>query len=61
MEHPDLSDTLQYPGPPYRLSETPWAIRVRPPLPGEHNTEIYVGELGVKESEMERLSVAGVI
>ena len=61
VEHPDLHDTLQYPGPPYRLSETPWAIQRRPPLLGEHNTEIYAGELGVKENELERLSAAGVI
>ncbi len=61
VEHPELGDTLQYPGPPYRLSETPWAIRRRPPLPGEHNAEIYGGELGVEETEMERLSAAGVI
>ena len=61
VEHPELQDTLQYPGPPYRLSETPWAIRRRPPLLGEHNTEIYAGELGVKENELERLSATGAI
>ncbi|MEE8346417.1 MAG: CoA transferase [Dehalococcoidia bacterium] len=61
VTHPELQDTLQYPGPPYRLSETPWAIRRRPPLLGEHNVEVYTGELGVKPDEMERLSAAGVI
>lgn len=61
VEHPDLHDTLQYPGPPYRLSETPWAIRRRPPLLGEHNTEIYAGELGLKENELERLRASGAI
>jgi crotonobetainyl-CoA:carnitine CoA-transferase CaiB-like acyl-CoA transferase len=61
VTHPELQDTLQYPGPPYRLSETPWAIRRRPPLLGEHNVEVYSGELGVKPDEMERLSAAGVI
>jgi crotonobetainyl-CoA:carnitine CoA-transferase CaiB-like acyl-CoA transferase len=60
IEHSELQDTLQYPGPPYRLSETPWAIRRRPPLLGEHNTEIY-GELGMKREELERLSAAGAI
>ena len=60
IEHPELQDTLQYPGPPYRLSETPWAIRRRPPLLGEHNSEIY-SDLGVKEDELERLHAAGVI
>ena len=61
VTHPELQDTLQYPGPPYRLSETPWAIRRRPPLLGEHNTEIYAGELGVKPEELERLGAARVI
>jgi crotonobetainyl-CoA:carnitine CoA-transferase CaiB-like acyl-CoA transferase len=61
VEHPELGDTLQYPGPPYRLSETPWAIRRRPPLPGEHNAEIYAGELGVKAEALERLAKAGAI
>ena len=61
VEHPDLQDTLQYPGPPYRLSETPWAIRRRPPLLGEHNGEVYRGELGLGESELERLRTASVI
>jgi crotonobetainyl-CoA:carnitine CoA-transferase CaiB-like acyl-CoA transferase len=60
IEHPELQDTLSYPGPPYRLSETPWTIRRRPPLLGEHNSEIY-SDLGVKEDELERLHAAGVI
>ena len=60
IEHPELQDTLSYPGPPYRLSETPWAIRRRPPLLGEHNSEIY-SDLGVREDELERLHAAGVI
>jgi len=47
VQHPEFGGTLQYPGPPYRLSETPWAIRRRPPLLGEHNSEIYGRELGV--------------
>lgn len=61
VEHPELNDTLQYPGPPYRLSETPWAIRMRPPLVGEHNNEIFGGELGVTPEEWQSLSAAGVV
>ena len=49
VEHPELGATLNYPGTPYRLSETPWAIRSRPPLVGEHNSEILGGELGVSD------------
>jgi len=61
VEHPELGETLQYPGPPYRLAETPWAVRRRPPLPGEHNAEVFQGELGVEPGELERLRAAGVI
>jgi crotonobetainyl-CoA:carnitine CoA-transferase CaiB-like acyl-CoA transferase len=45
VRHDDLNDSLRYPGPPYRLSETPWRIRHRPPLLGEHNDEV-LGEIG---------------
>jgi crotonobetainyl-CoA:carnitine CoA-transferase CaiB-like acyl-CoA transferase len=40
IEHPELGATLRYPGPPYRLSETPWRIARRPPLPGEHTADV---------------------
>ncbi|TFH22257.1 MAG: CoA transferase, partial [Myxococcales bacterium] len=31
--------TLRYPGPPFRPALTPWSIRRRAPLPGEHDDE----------------------
>lgn len=34
-----LQSTIEFPGPPYRLSETP-AVITRPPRLGEHTTEI---------------------
>jgi benzylsuccinate CoA-transferase BbsE subunit len=40
VEHAELGATLEYPGPPYRLSETPWAIRKRPPAVGENQKEV---------------------
>ena len=40
VEHPDLGATLEYPGAPYRLSETPWAIHRRPPEAGQHTREL---------------------
>jgi crotonobetainyl-CoA:carnitine CoA-transferase CaiB-like acyl-CoA transferase len=40
VEHAELGTTLEYPGPPYRLSETPWAIRNRPPAVGENQKEV---------------------
>jgi benzylsuccinate CoA-transferase BbsE subunit len=40
VAHTDLNGTIRYPGPPYRLSETPWRIDRRPPLLGEHTEEV---------------------
>lgn len=60
VRHDETGETLRYPGPPYRLSATPWSIRRRPPLPGEHNVEVY-GELGVPAAELAGLREAGVV
>jgi crotonobetainyl-CoA:carnitine CoA-transferase CaiB-like acyl-CoA transferase len=61
VEHPELDATLDYPGTPYRLSETPWAIHARPPLVGEHNQQIFGEELGVSESEWQKLESQGAV
>lgn len=61
IRHDDLDDTLQYPGPPYRLSESPWAVRSRPPLIGEHNRAIFGDELGVSDDEWQSLTEAGAV
>ena len=39
VKHPELGATLEYPGAPYRLSETPWAILRHAPAVGEHQEE----------------------
>ena len=61
VEHPELGQTLCYPGAPYRLSETPWRLRRRAPLIGEHNAAIYGGELGLSRAELAVLMAAGAI
>ena len=61
VEHPELKATLDYPGTPYRFSETPWAIHARPPLVGEHNQQIFGEELGVSESEWHELEGQGAV
>ncbi len=61
VRHDELGETLRYAGAPYRLSETPWAIRRRPPLPGEHNVEIYVEELALSPERLDALRAAGVV
>lgn len=59
VEHDHLGASVRYAGPPYRLSATPWSLRRRPPLPGEHNAEVF-GELGLSAVEIERMSLGGV-
>jgi crotonobetainyl-CoA:carnitine CoA-transferase CaiB-like acyl-CoA transferase len=61
VEHPELQDTLKYPGAPYRLGETPWRIGRRPPLAGEHNADIYINELGFNQNELDLFTERGII
>jgi len=51
VEHPELNDTLIYPGPWVQTSENPWKLK-RAPLIGEHNKEIYSKELGFTDEEI---------
>ena len=61
VEHAEIGQTLNYPGKPYWLSESPWAIHRRPPLVGEHNDEVYRGELGVTPEEWKQLEAEGAV
>jgi len=61
VAHPELNDTLRYPGAPYRFAETPWKIKRRAPLIGEHNREIYCKGLGLTSKQMAALKEQGVI
>jgi len=59
--HPELNDTIRYPGKWANNSETPPAISRRAPLIGEHNEEIYAGELGLSGEEIQALEGSGTI
>jgi crotonobetainyl-CoA:carnitine CoA-transferase CaiB-like acyl-CoA transferase len=61
VRHEELGKTFVYPGAPYSLSETPWRLRRRAPLLGEHNVPIYEGELGISRNQLSSLRAAGVI
>jgi crotonobetainyl-CoA:carnitine CoA-transferase CaiB-like acyl-CoA transferase len=61
LEHPELDDVVTYPGPFAVLSETPVKICRRAPLIGEHNREIYTGELGLSANDLQNLSRNGII
>ena len=56
IEHPELGETFRYPGGPFFFTKTPWRISRRPPLLGEHNREIYGGELGLDEQTIAELT-----
>ena len=61
IEHPELGQSFRYPGPFAKFSATPIRNRRRPPTVGEHNREIYMGELGIGEGEMAELAREGII
>jgi len=58
--HP-IAGTIKITGSHIKLSDTPPAIKICSPLLGQHNKEIYVGELGMDEAEVEKLKEEGVI
>ena len=60
VEHPELGMNMTYLGAPILLSQTPWRIKGRAPLLGEHNAQVY-GELGLSSDELEALSAKGAI
>jgi|SaaInl7_200m_RNA_FD_contig_41_1003973_length_3885_multi_9_in_0_out_0_2 benzylsuccinate CoA-transferase BbsE subunit len=61
VEHPELGETITYPGAPVKMAQTPWRIGCRAPLIGEHNQEIYVDELRLTMEEVGILQANGVI
>ena len=60
MEHPLVGKYLQF-GPVPRFSETPGQVTRTAPLTGEHNEEIYCGELGFSKEDVVSLRANGVI
>jgi len=61
LEHTELGARVRYPGPFVQFSESPIAYRLRPPLVGEHNREIYAGELGLSDAELAGLHASGIV
>ena len=61
VEHPELGDTIIYPGAPAKASSLPWRIWRRAPLIGEHNEEIYIGELSFSREQLALLKARRVI
>jgi len=59
IDHPEAGK-LKYPGQPVGMSETAWQAG-RAPLLGEHNEQVYRGELGYSSRELAELRDTGVI
>lgn len=60
IDHP-VAGKLTYPGAPFKLSQTPWRVNHPAPLLGEHNQEVYCGQLGYSKADLVRLREGGVI
>jgi crotonobetainyl-CoA:carnitine CoA-transferase CaiB-like acyl-CoA transferase len=58
--HPETG-LLRYPGAPFKMSETPWAIRRPAPRLGEHNLEVYCGRLGYGRQDLRHYRAEGLI
>jgi benzylsuccinate CoA-transferase BbsE subunit len=61
VEHPELGRSFVYPGEAAIYGTSPWRISRRAPLIGEHNAEIYGGELGLSPGELGVLAENRVI
>ncbi len=61
VEHPESGKKYKFPGAPYQLSRSPWRVGTRVPAPGEHNMEVYHGELGISGQDIEALIKERVI
>ena len=59
VEYPEHGKTAKVHGTPWKFSETPAQIGVAPKL-GEHNAEL-LGQLGYSATDIEALTVDGVI
>jgi len=59
IDHP-AAGRLTYPGAPFRLPKSPFAIRRPAPLLGQHNADL-LGELGYELKDLSALSAVGVI
>jgi crotonobetainyl-CoA:carnitine CoA-transferase CaiB-like acyl-CoA transferase len=60
IEHEGLGK-LPYTTAPWLADKVPWQIYRRAPRLGEHNTDIYCGELGVEDHRLQQFRAANVL
>lgn len=61
VKHPELGLTISYPGGFCKPSHTVCRQWRRAPLIGEHNLEVYHGEMGFSKEELTNLKQGGII
>jgi crotonobetainyl-CoA:carnitine CoA-transferase CaiB-like acyl-CoA transferase len=61
LDHPELGTSIIYPGGFAKFSASACSVWRRSPMIGEHNEEIYCGELGMTKQEVHKLKQEGVI
>ncbi|ETX07458.1 CaiB/BaiF CoA transferase family protein [Candidatus Entotheonella palauensis] len=61
VEHPELGRRFIYPGEPAIYNGAPWRISGRAPLVGEHNRDVFCGELGLSAQDLVVLAEQGVV
>ena len=59
QEHP-TAGPLEYPGAPFKMSATPWALRRPAPLLSQHTAEVLTG-VAIEREDLAILKAAGVI
>jgi CoA:oxalate CoA-transferase len=60
VDHP-VAGKADYPGPPYKWTETPATMRRPAPCIGEHNEEVYCQELGLSRDDLASLTGGGIV
>ena len=60
VEHP-VAGTLTFPGPPFKMMQTPWQLRTPAPLLGQDNSAMYVDQLGHTPQELQRWQAQGIV
>ena len=61
VQHDELGASITYPGTFVRTNEAQPTIQGRAPLIGEHNVQVYCGELGLSTADLTVLAANGAI
>lgn len=61
VEHPELGERFSYIGAPMLPHEVSWRTGPRAPLIGEHNEDVFRGQLAMSQNELAALKGRGII